>query len=99
LKRGSKRIEFFREHELENEMATAQEIKFAQRSFGKELLVYIPSEKSAVVRIAGITADVSSLLVFWWHRNWLLWPNLPLCARVSAHRAEQINGDRPAFQG
>jgi hypothetical protein len=92
LRRGGGHIEFFRESDTRNEDAAAQEIKFAQRSSGKELLVRVPGENSVVVRIAAISADSSHLLVFWWHRHWLLGFNLPLCVTVSACLAKQING-------
>jgi hypothetical protein len=39
LRRHGGRIEFFRERDVTKEDAAAQEIKFAQRSFGSELLV------------------------------------------------------------
>ena len=64
LRRSGERIEFFHERHTTKEDVAAQEIKFAQRSFGRELLVYVPGEKSTVVRIAAITANVSHLLVF-----------------------------------
>jgi hypothetical protein len=75
-----------------NTEITIQEIKFSQHSYHDELLLYVPGEKSAVVRIADITGDASHILVFWWHRNWLLGFRLPLFVRVSAHLARQING-------
>jgi hypothetical protein len=92
LGRGGGRIEFFHELDIRNEGAAAQEIKFAQRSFDTELLVRISGENSVVVRIAAISADNSHLLVFWWHRHWFLGFSLPLCVRVSARLARQING-------
>jgi hypothetical protein len=94
LRRSSEHLQFFRERDLKinTDEAVVQEIKFAQRAFDKELLAYVPGEKSAVVRIAAIIADGTHVLVFWWHRNWLLGFNLPLCIRVSARVVRQING-------
>jgi hypothetical protein len=94
LRRGSGRIEFFHERDVgsNNDEAGIQDIKFAQRSYDKELRLYVPGEKSAVVRIVTSMADGCHILVFWWHRNWLLGRCLPLFVRVSARRARQING-------
>jgi hypothetical protein len=94
LRHGSGRIRFFHERDLgsNNEEAAIQDIKFARHSYDKELLLYVSGEQSAVIRIAEITADGSYILVFWWHRNWLLGFKLPLFIRVSERFARQING-------
>jgi hypothetical protein len=96
LRHGSGRIRFFHEPDLgsNNDEAAIQNIKFAQHSYDKELLLYVSGEKSAVVRIAEIAADGFYILVFWWHRNWLLGFKLPLFIRISARLAREINGAR-----
>jgi len=94
LGRRNKPLQFFHERDLNinTDDAAVQEIKFAQRAFDKQLLAYVPGEKSVVVRIAAITTEGDHLLAFWWHRNWLLGFSLPLCVRISARLARQING-------
>jgi len=93
LKHSSNQVQFFHERDVRKpEDKVLEAIKFAQRAFGKDLLVYVPGEGNAFIRIAAITAGTNQILLFWWHRNWLLGFSLPICVRVSSHLARQING-------
>jgi hypothetical protein len=52
---------------------------------------FISPISEAKLIAGGLTAESRALLVFWWHRHWLLLPPIPSFLLVSGKRADQVN--------
>jgi hypothetical protein len=96
LDRNDEIARAFAEHDGQHQRRPA--LRIGNRTWvirGSTPHLYVPPERTALVRVSGVKEGSERLIVLWCYRNWLIPLWLPICVRIPSELTELVTRKKP----